>query len=469
MMRIRSIRFRLICWYTGGLVAVFVLFGASAHFGLQHYLRRDLEESLSLRAEQIGTTLLPEVTRKGEAFLADQMRTGYAPELTRHFVRITRASGNLLYLSGEPLDRSFNPSQVPPVKTEVTRAFFREERHCGAEPLLISAMPFVSINGDRFLIEVGTPTGSIQNALRGLLLMLSLGLPLVIAITVGGGYLLLGRALHPIDEIMRVAEEITLHNLSKRLPVAATGDEFERLSLVLNRMIARLEEAFQHTSRFSADASHELRTPLTIIRGELEAAVQYPDLEPELRERIGSMLEEVERLAKIVEGLFALSRLDAGEAAAERVRVNLAELAETTASQMHLLAEEKKIAFSCATQGRVEVEGDKARLKQVIVNLIDNAVKYTPTGGRISLQVFSANGRAFLEVVDSGIGIPAEAIPHIFERFFRADKVRSREMGGAGLGLSIVRSICTAHGGHVDVKSTEGAGTTVKIQLPLAS
>jgi heavy metal sensor kinase len=290
----------------------------------------------------------------------------------------------------------------------------------------------------------------------------------VVIVAAGGGYLLVKRALAPVDQIARKAEQISQHNLSGRLPVTRTGDELERLSLSLNHMISRLEDAVHNSKRFLADASHELRTPLTVLRGELENVAQNGRLEEDTRETLGSMLEEVERLAKIVEGLFALSRLDAGEAQAEWVPFDLAELAATTADQMSLLAEDKGISVSCEAKQGITVEGDRARLKQVVVNLLDNAIKYTPNGGAIHLGVIRKNGHAVLDVTDNGIGIPAEALPHVFERFFRVDKARSRDEGGAGLGLSIVKSICTAHGAAVEVESTPGRGSHFRIKLPLA-
>jgi heavy metal sensor kinase len=264
------------------------------------------------------------------------------------------------------------------------------------------------------------------------------------------------------------AEQITSRNLNERLPVAQTGDELERLSVSLNHMIARLDEAFEHTGRFTADASHELRTPLTVIRGELEAIAENSSLSVEVRETIGTVLEEVERLSKIVESLLTMSRLDAGEARMERVRVDLAELAATTADQMRLLAEDKRIRLSCDASNQVGIEGDPLRLKQVVVNLLDNAIKYTPEGGEVKVAVTTINGSAVLEVNDAGAGIPAEALPHVFERFYRVDKARSRQMGGTGLGLAIVKSICSAHGGSISVESAEGKGSSFRVELPLA-
>ena len=184
---------------------------------------------------------------------------------------------------------------------------------------------------------------------------------------------------------------------------------------------------------------------------------------------MGSALEEVDRLSHIVEGLFAISRLDAGEAATEWVALDLAHLAGATADQMSLLAEDKEIKLSCEALMGVWVEGDRARLKQVVVNLLDNAIKYTPRGGAVELKVGREDGKAVLEVSDNGIGIPAEALPQVFERFFRVDDARSREQGGAGLGLSIVKSICTAHHGRVEVSSQPGRGSRFHVELPIIS
>jgi signal transduction histidine kinase len=179
-------------------------------------------------------------------------------------------------------------------------------------------------------------------------------------------------------------------------------------------------------------------------------------------------LEEVDRLVKIVDALFAISRLDAGEAQQEQARFDLASLVASTTEQMSLLAEDKGVSVACNVQGSVHVDGDRARIKQVVVNLLDNAIKYTPPGGSIKLDVSAREDKAVIEVADTGIGIPPNALPHIFERFFRVDKARSRDAGGAGLGLAIVKSICAAHGGQVYVESSEGQGSRFKVELPLA-
>ena len=246
------------------------------------------------------------------------------------------------------------------------------------------------------------------------------------------------------------------------------GDEIERLSASLNRMIARLDDAFQHINRFSADASHELRTPLTILQLELEGIAQTQQTNPELGDRLGSALEETHRMSRIVENLLAISRLDAGEDKMDKLRLDLGDLATSTVEEMKVLAEEKSLTLRCSVSKDVFVAGDRSRLQQVVVNLIDNAIKYTPAGGEITVRVAPNARHAILEVADNGVGISEQALPHIFERFYRADKARSRQSGGAGLGLSIVKSICAAHGAEIKIASTEFHGTCFQIELPLA-
>jgi signal transduction histidine kinase len=252
------------------------------------------------------------------------------------------------------------------------------------------------------------------------------------------------------------------------LPVVETGDEIASLSKTLNQMICRLDESFQSINRFTADASHELRTPLTIIRGELETWLLDKSLSNNVRETIYSLVEETENLSKIVECLLSLSRLDAGSAQMERVRLNLADLVSTTTDQMAPLADEKHVTLTSRAHGLVEVEGDRVRLKQVVVNLLDNAIKYTPEGGRVTVGVNVSDRRAQLEISDTGPGISDRDLPHVFERFFRADRIRLGTIEGIGLGLSIVQSICTAHGGVVKAENHANGGCRFIVKLPLA-
>jgi heavy metal sensor kinase len=463
-MNTRSLSFRLVAWYAGVLTVAFVLLGALTVFFLRHSLEANVLDAQGRRARQIADTLVAHASRGAEEALRTQVETLYSPEANDRFIRITRADGVVVYLSGAPRDARFAPQQVPPPAPGIGR----KVTMAGAS-LLIATRDATASDGTGYRVEVGAPGAPTEATLTQVLLMLAVGLPVAVGVAVAGGFVLVRRALDPVARIAGKAEEITQHNLSERLPVVRSGDELERLSVALNHMIARLEDAIHGSKQFVADASHELRTPLTVMRGELESLAQDERLQGETREALGSVLEEVARLAEIVEGLFALSRLDAGEAPAEWVRFDLAELASTTADQMSLLAEDKQLSVACAAARGVPVQGDRARLKQVVVNLLDNAIKYTPSGGRIALSVKREGAYAVLDISDNGIGIPAEALPHVFKRFFRVDGSRSRAQGGAGLGLSIVKSICSAHGAVIEVTSAPGQGSTFRIRQPLAA
>jgi heavy metal sensor kinase len=466
-MNTRSIRFRLSAWHALLFTAVFAVLGGLLYVRLKNYLYDGLLETQARRARQIAGTLLANTTTTGEPYVARQIESLYAPELGDRFIRVTRADGSTLYASGAPNDQSFVPGEVGRPPEGRGPEFTRLEKMPQGPPMLIAAFRAAGTGGP-YLVEVGTSSEPVDRLARHLLVLLGLGIPLVVAVAAAGGYILVRRALAPVDQITAKAESITLHSLSERLPVSSTGDELERLSVALNLMITRLDDAFGNSRRFVADASHELRTPLTVIQGELESLSAEPGLAPELRERVGSTLEEVERLGKIVQQLFALSRLDAGEAQAEWVRVDLATLAASTCDQMLLLAEDRRITMTHGTEGDVPVMGDRARLKQVAVNLIDNAVKYTAPGGSVHLRTYREGPSAVLEVADTGIGIPAPSLPLIFERFYRVGREGGYPEGGAGLGLSIVRSICTAHGGRVEADSSVGTGSRFRVILPLA-
>ncbi len=444
-----------------------MVFGAYTYFGMKHYLVSSLQTTLVRRASQIANDVVNRLPQMGDAHIINEIKTLYAPETNDRFIRITRDDGSVLYISGTPKDLSFDPAGINKITSNVPAQ--RSEPTFNNNQLYIAAVTASPLENSRqhYIVEVGASDRQIQNALHGLLATLVIGFPVLLILAAGGAYLLIERSLTPVTNIMNAAEDISLRNLSSRLPVAATGDKLEHLSRALNRMIARLDEAFQQASRFTADVSHELRTPLTVMRGEMEFIAQQSHLPADLREQIGSLLEETERLTHITEGLLAIARLEAGEAKIERRVFDLGALAATTAEQMQLLAEEKHLSVTFDAPQPVFVIGDPARLKQVIVNLLDNAIKYSMAGGTIIFSVMAKPPKAILSVKDNGIGIPSDALPHVFERFYRADKVRSRTMHGAGLGLSIVRVICQAHDATVQVQSKTGIGTTVTIELPL--
>jgi heavy metal sensor kinase len=469
----RSIRFRLVIWYGVLALVACLAFDVYTYMVVRRRLETAQLTTLYKRAERIGETLLRPMGATGEPFVAAEIEARFSPEADDRFIRVVRPDGTILYVSGPPMNESFDPRTVPlppKIPGAMTKPTYGVAPLPNKASLLVLAVPYRAAGGV-YLIEAGSSTAYSDQVLRGLVEMLAWGFPVFIAIAAGGGYLLIGKALDPVRRITAAAQQITLRNLSQRLPVVESKDELQRLSVTLNEMIARLEESFQHASRFSIDASHELRTPLTIVRGELEAAFRDPGLSDEMRENLGSVLEELQRLTRIVEGLFTISNLEAGEATLDVHRFDLAHLAATTSDQMALLAEEKQITLACDADTAVPVEGDRARIKQVAVNLLDNAIKYTPHGGKVAVAVRREGTLAVLEVADTGPGIQAEALPRVFDRFYRARDARANGIIGAGLGLAIARSICIAHGGDIEATNRPGpnGGALFRVRLPFAS
>jgi heavy metal sensor kinase len=461
---LRSLRIRITALYAVLPSGALVLFGATIYLGLQRYLYSNLQETLADECRTIETGLLSQHPFRRPQWLQQEIEESFTPEANGHFIRVTQEGIGVIFASREPKDGSFDPTRVPSPAEQRDRP--QRVRQRDGRALLVVSSRFTAPDGTRFITESGSSNRQIEVTLDGLLVTFGVYMPFLVLVAVISGYWLMRRSLQPVDEITRRAEGITSRNLSERLPVIRTGDELERLSGALNRMIERLDGAFQHIHRFSADASHELRTPLTILQLELEGLAQNRKLDPSLMDEVGSALEETGRMSHIVENLLTISRLDAGELKIDKSRLDLAQLASSSTEQMQLLAEEKSISLRCQTGDEIYIEGDRSRLQQVIVNLVDNAIKYTQEGGEIRVNVRQDTNLAILEVSDNGAGIPGDALPHVFERFFRADKARSRDLGGAGLGLAIVKSICIAHGAEISVSSQEGRGTCFTVELP---
>ena len=291
--------------------------------------------------------------------------------------------------------------------------------------------------------------------------------PIMLIVSAVVAYALAARALAPLQSLVQESRSITAQSLHRRLPITNPHDELGHLAATINDMVGRLERSFTEMKRFTADASHELRTPLAVIRAETESALGKAGDE-DVQQMLGSALEECIRLSRLTDQLLTLARQDAGLSEQRRDPVNLAQLAASVVETLRPLAEAKALALAVEPGARPEeavIRGDSDRLRQVLLNVLDNSLKHTAAGS-VTLRVKAAEKEVTIEVRDTGEGIPPDHLPHVFDRFYRVDKARTREQGGTGLGLSIAKSIIDAHGGRIELHSELGQGTTCVMSLP---
>jgi heavy metal sensor kinase len=336
-------------------------------------------------------------------------------------------------------------------------------------PVRVLTMPVTEAGRVVRLVQVGMSLEVSSNTRRRFLLTMAAVFPIGLLLAGGGGWLLARRALRPVDRMAETARRISAEHLAARLEDGGANDELSRLAQTLNEMLGRLDASFRQIRQFSADASHELQTPLTILKGEIDVALRMPRSPEEYQRILKSALEEIDRVARLVEGLLLLARADAGVLRMDLQPVDLAQLVEDVYGQAKILADRRKITLLLGVMEPLSIRGDYERLRQVLLNLVDNGIKYTPSGGRVTLSLQRDGEWASLRVTDTGIGLSPGDQEKIFERFYRSAEDRSRGEGGAGLGLCIARSIAEAHGGKIQVESTPGLGSTFTVLLPLQS
>jgi len=323
-----------------------------------------------------------------------------------------------------------------------------------------------STAGREFRIIAAVDAESVQAALRILAGILLVGLPCALVLAIGGGYIIAGRVLSPLSRMAAKAREITAENLSERLPVTNPHDEFGRLSAVFNDTLQRLQDAFDTLRRFTGDASHELRTPLTAIRSVGEVALRDGGDPDACRDVVASMLEEADRLARLVDNLLTLTRYDSCWATLPREPVELTALAAEVVDCLRVLSDEKGLVLEVPDSQPITVTANRVTLRQALINLVDNAIRYTPEGGHVRVVVQEMGQMAAVEVADDGPGIAPEHRSKVFERFYRVDKARSSETGGTGLGLAVALRAAQVNGGTIDLETEEGHGSSFRILLP---
>jgi heavy metal sensor kinase len=416
-------------------------------------------------------------------FVASRLYAGLDAQLNREIATI----GNIYReepaeLKDLPSDWGITLFQVDEAGDirQQTEAWEREELSRALQPDgLVSPVSWTAPSGRRYRVQSVSQSSyrvaaaveetSLRDTLWTLAVILATGIPLAAGLAIAGGYFLAGRVLSPVGAMAQKAREISAESLAKRLPVDNAQDEFGQLATVFNDTLSRLQDAFERLRRFTADASHELRTPLTAMRSVGEVALQNPLDAGTYRDVIGSMLEEVDRLTRLVESLLILTRADSRKVLLTPEDLDLGGLAGNVIDQLRVLADERQQELALRAPIRVHATGDAALIRHALMNLIHNAIKYTPNGGTIAVEVNAMDGRAMIQVRDTGPGIPAPHRDRIFDRFYRVDASRSREEGGVGLGLAIARWAVEANGGHIELASGGTDGSVFRIILPASN
>jgi heavy metal sensor kinase len=460
----RSIRARLTFWYAGVLAAILLLYGA----GVYVFVRQSLYQELDRRLRDDFEAAEEGLERREDGEVGRRAGTAIGhhqeDEVAQRWLDVWGLDGSLLYREGpaEPV------LPLPDSTDRGARGATVSTVALGAGPALRVRSGTYSIGGSPVLIRVARSEDGVRHELAELLAGMGLGLPAAVLLAGFGGFFLAGRALKPVGQMAARAETITAERLGERLPVENPDDELGRLGTVFNETLARLERSFETLRRFTADAAHELRTPLTALRSVGEVSLREGQANEGSREVLGSMLEEVDRLTRLVDTLLTLSRSDRGQVEIRRERLDLKGFARETAEYLEVLAEEKGQRIVLEGDSEVYAHADPRLLRQAVLNILDNAIRYSPERVPIRVAARRQAGAATLEVTDQGPGIAPEHQERIFERFYRVDTARSRETGGAGLGLSIAQWAVRANGGTIEVESQVGAGSCFRICLPLA-
>jgi heavy metal sensor kinase len=460
--RNRSIGFRLAAWYFLVFACGLGAFGVGAWFAMRTSLYHAIDDELRDRVGGVATFMNLQIASLSVPEIRDEFREHSVLGPGGDLFQVCDARGEWLYRS-VPLENANVPIELP------DRLMLpRFENMQLRQHLLRFYSQRILVDGKPYSVQVASLMDEGLEALERFKLTLLLAAPFLLVAASAGGYWLSTRALAPVDEISRAAKGIGIENLAGRLEVLHTGDQLQRLSETLNATFARLEASVLRMKQFTADASHELRAPISLIRTTAEIAVQRDRPAPEYREALTEILEESERTSQVVDSLILLARADSGKETLEYAPVDACAVVRGAIEQGEKLARSQCIEFkNSLPSGSISIQADSDALRRAVLILIDNAVKYTPSGGTVQVAVTEEGGFAVVSVTDSGIGIAKEDITHVFDRFWRADKVRSRGQGGAGLGLSIATWIAEAHQGSLAVESARGRGSIFILRVPL--
>ena len=465
----KSIRVSLTLWYAMALTVILLLFSALLYVTIRAQFFAETDHELLQVADSLVSPTFEPFRANPSSALDQVMEDFLGPRYAGKMVQLAKPDGTIQFRSRLLQDRSL------PLGGMVVRAAQRgvtSYRTLGtfAAPVRYITVPVLANGKLMAIVQVGQQLDDASEVLRELLMIFGICIPLALLVVGGGGWFLAGRALSPMDAIARNAEKIDDQHLDTRLEVQNPDDEIGRLTNAFNRTLDRLEQSFTRTKRFSVDVSHELRTPLTILKGETEVGMKWAKEPDEFREILTNNLEEINRMTGIIEFLLEISRIEEGRHSLRFEEVSILEvLTELTDSLLpQAAARDLQLSLESGVDD-VAISGDRQRLRQLFYQLVHNALQFTPAGGAITLSLRSEGEQAVVTVADTGAGIPKEDLPCIFDRFYRVDKSRNRAHGGSGLGLALVKTLVTAHGGSISVTSTLGLGSVFDVRFPLMS
>ncbi|BFU95035.1 MAG: Heavy metal sensor histidine kinase [Nitrospira sp.] len=461
------LRLRLTLWYGSALALVLIIFSTVLYLVTARNLRDSVDQSL----EETAAAAVRSLEERGFLPLINEEELmSQFPELARidKFFQIFSPSGTITIRSPNVKQHELPLSREALEVAFSGRTIFESAKYPKEPPLRLISVPIIYRGNLLYIVQVGTSMESVEQTLNRLLLVLLVTTPVALTVSLAGGWFLAGRALRPVDAITLAAQRIAAGDLTQRLNVPASADEIGRLAGTFNNMIARLETSFRQIRQFSSNASHELRTPLTVMKGETELALRRPREAADYTVVLESNLEEIDRMTRIVDELLFLSRADMGEVKMEHLPVNLEGLLEDISRQASLLGQERDIQVVLGPITPVVIRGDELRLRELFLNLVDNAVKYSRRGGTVEVTMTTVPGFAKVTVTDQGIGIGPADLERIFDRFYRTDDARAHTKKGTGLGLSICAWIAESHHGRIEVQSELGKGSIFTVLLPFA-
>lgn len=459
---LRTLGGRLTALATGITLTVSLLVCVALYVGIRYSLYREVDAFLAGEVMEFRAILsasggdLDDVQQRIRAELGSRQRG----DLT---FRLLNSGGGVL-LTSDAANGLPDPWPVPP--RSAAEMLFRTESGSELATHTRTGSQWIdAADGSTRIVQATYLLDQVNASLARFLQICAAGLAIAALLAVIGGRVLAARGLRPVSRMVTAARKISVENLRQRLDRSGSGDELDVLAETFNEMFERLERQVAQLRQFTADAAHELRTPLAALRGNAELALSERRSSEELRTAIAESIEEYDRLARIADDLLLLARADAGQEFVRRAPLRLDMAVADVVDLFSPVAEERGVVLRCSAECEVWVDGDDGRLRQMIGNMLDNAIKYTPSGGSVDVALATANGLAELTIRDTGAGIPPEHLPRVFDRFYRADRARTRE-GGAGLGLSISSTIVEAHRGTIHLGSRPGVGTTVSVKLP---